>query len=87
MYKKGDIVKVRSCAGSALPIVHVKLLKKVIVKERKGNKIIWPAYIGWEAKLIYKKEVELLRKKFRIPYKFPKDVDTFVYEDDIISKR
>ena len=87
MYKKGDIVKVRSRAGSALPIVHVRLLKKGIVKERKGNKIIWPAYIGWEAKLIYKKEVEVLRKKFRIPYKFPKDVDTFVYEDDIISKR
>ena len=87
MYKKNDIVKVKSCAGSAIPVVHVRLIKKIIVKERKGNKIVWPAYTGWEAKLIYRKEAELLRKKFRIPYKFPEDVDTFVYEDDIISKR
>lgn len=85
-YKVGDIVLVKSRAGTAIPNVHVKLLKKYVIKERKGYKITWPGYIGWDAKLIYKKEIETLRKKFRIPYKFPKDVDTFVYEDDIISK-
>tara|TARA_B100000900_G_C20390263_1_gene638290 strand:+ start:110 stop:385 length:276 start_codon:yes stop_codon:yes gene_type:complete len=86
-YKVGDIVLVKARAGKAIPNVHVKLLKKHVIKEQKGHRVDWPAYIGWDAKLIYKKEVEMLRKKFRIPYKFPKDVDTFVFEDDIISKQ
>jgi len=85
-YKVNDIVLVKSRAGTAIPNVHVKLLKKYVIRERKGLRMDWPGYIGWDAKLIYKKEIEILRKKFRIPYKFPKDVNTFVYQDDIISK-
>ena len=42
-YKVGDIVLVKARAGKAIPNVHVKLLKKYVVKERKGRKIIWPA--------------------------------------------
>tara|TARA_R100000152_G_C6584301_1_gene47044 strand:- start:5 stop:271 length:267 start_codon:yes stop_codon:yes gene_type:complete len=86
-YKVGDIVLVKARAGIAIPNVHVKLLKKIVVLPRKGRTMDWPGYTGWDAKLVYKKEVEILRKKFRIPYKFPKDVGTFVFEDDIISKQ
>ena len=84
-YKVGDIVLVKSPAGPAINNVHVRLLKKHVVKERKGQRIDWPGYIGWEAKLIYKKEVLLLRKKFKIPYEYPNNVKTFVYDEDIIS--
>ena len=87
MYKKGDIVKIQSHAGIAIPPFHVKLLKKIVVKDRKGNKMDWPGYVGWEAELIYKKEVEILRKRFRIPFKFPNDVKTFVFEDEIIIQK
>ena len=84
-YRPGDIVLVKARAGPAIPDVHVKLLKKYIVKKRKGHRIDWPEYIGWDAKLIYKKEVLLLRKKFQIPYEYPNKVETFVYDEDIIS--
>ena len=85
-YKIGDIVLVKSPAGPAIPNVHVKLLKKHVVKERKGNRIDWPGYTCWDAKLIYKKETDLLKKKFRIPYEYPNNVETFVYDEDIIRK-
>jgi hypothetical protein len=83
-YKKNDIVKVKSRVGNIIPDVHVKLIKKIIVKETKGRHLDWPGYIGWECIMIYKNEVEVLRKKFCIPYEFPKNVQTFIYEDDII---
>ena len=83
-YKVGDVVLVKARAGPAIPDVHVKLLKKYNVKEQKGHRIDWPGYIGWDAKLIYKKEVELLKKRFQIPYQYPNDVKTFVYDEDII---
>lgn len=83
-YKVGDVVLVKSTAGPAIPNVHVKLLKKYVVKERKGHRINWPAYIGWDAKLIYKKEILILKKKFRIPYEYPNNVETFVYDEDIL---
>ena len=85
IYNVGDIVLVKARAGVAIPNVHVKLLKKYTIKERKGNRMDWPGYIGWDAKLIYKKEVLLLRKKFQIPYQYPNNVKTFVYDEDIIS--
>ena len=84
-YKVGNIVLVKSPAGSAINNVHVRLLKKHIVKERKGHRMNWPGYISWEAKLIYKNEVLLLKKKFQIPYEYPNNVKTFVYDEDIIS--
>ena len=86
MYKVGDIVKIQSRSGTAIPPFHVKLLKKIIVKQRPGNKIVWPGYIGWEAKLVYKKEAEKLRKNFGIPFKFPDSIDTFVFENEIIKR-
>ena len=85
-YKVGDTVLVKARAGPAIPNVHVKLLKKYIIKKRKGHRIDWPEYIGWDAKLIYKKEILLLKKKFRIPYEYPNNVETFVYDEDIIRK-
>ena len=85
MHKVGDIVKVRSPAGKAIPVVHVKLLKKIVIKPSKGRTMDWPGYVGWEAKLVRKKEVEMLRKRFCIPFKYPNDVETFVFEDDIIT--
>ena len=87
MYKVSDIVRVRSPAGPAIPIVHVKLLKKVVVRSSKGRTMDWPGYTGWEAKLIYKREVDMLRKKFRIPFKWPNDIETFVFEEDIITQK
>ena len=85
MYKKNDIVLVKSRFGNAIPNVHVKLIKKHVRKSHKGTKINWPSYIGWDALLIYKKEVEFLKKRFQIPFKYPNNVKTFVFEEDIIS--
>ena len=85
-YKVGNIVLVKARAGTAIPNVHVKLLKKYVIEERKGRRVDWPGYIGWDAKLIYKKEILLLKKKFRIPYEYPNNVETFVYDEDIMSK-
>jgi len=84
-YSAGDIVLAKSVAGDAIPPIHVKLLKKIEVPERKGTKITWPGYIGWEAELVYESEAQLLRKKFRIPFKFPDEIETFVFESSIIK--
>ena len=85
MYKKGDIVMVRSRVSNIIPDVHVKLKKRIVVKKRKGNHIDWPGYVGWECELINKREIEKLRKRFCIPFMYPKNVETFIYEEDIIS--
>tara|TARA_Y100000593_G_C4189386_1_gene276074 strand:- start:279 stop:545 length:267 start_codon:yes stop_codon:yes gene_type:complete len=84
-YKIGDIVTVKSKMNKVIPKFHVRLLEKKVVKESKGNNMDWPGYIGWECELIYKKEADMLRKKFQVPFKFPNDIATFVYEDEIIS--
>ena len=65
---------------------HVKLNKRIVVKERKGRTFNWPAYTGWDAVLIKKTEVERIRKRWNIPYTFPEDTGTFIYEDEIIKK-
>jgi hypothetical protein len=36
--------------------------------------------------LIYSAEVDVLRKKWHIPFKFPNDVNTFIYEEEIVEK-
>ena len=84
-YKIGDIVTVKSKMNKVIPKFHVRLLEKKVVKESKGNNMDWPGYIGWGCELIYKKEADMLRKKFQVPFKFPNDIATFVYEDEIIS--
>ena len=89
-YKKGDVVLVKSPAGDAIPDIHVKLLKRIIVKGQKGKfngfrySMDWPGYSGWEATPVYQKEIDVLRKKWSIPYTKPCEDITFVYDDDIV---
>ena len=77
MYKKGDKVIIRSCAGDCIPAVQAVLVKKIESSE---------GWSGWECKLINEKEINMLRKEWSIPYKYPEKVDTFVYEEDIVKK-
>ena len=84
--KEGDIVLAKSTAGDCIPVIHVRLLKRIDVKPSKGNRMDWPGYTGWEAELTEPEEAEILRKKWSIPFKFPDDIKTFVYEDCIIKK-
>ena len=85
-YKSGDIVLVRSSAGSAIPDVHVKLLKVHYVQGYKGNVVDWPTYTSWDAVLTKESEVKMLKTRFQIPYSWPDDVMTRVSESDIIKK-
>jgi hypothetical protein len=91
-YKPGDIVLVSSPAGDVIPKVHVKLKKRIIVKERKGRLVgfkksmDWPGYSGWEATLVYQDEIDVLRKRWSIPYTTPGKDITFVYDYNIIKK-
>tara|TARA_R110001583_G_scaffold12612_7_gene55823 strand:- start:5571 stop:5945 length:375 start_codon:yes stop_codon:yes gene_type:complete len=91
-YKSGDVVLVKSPAGDCIPRIHVKLLKRVVVKEKKGRYIgikksmDWPGYSGWEAVAIYQDEIDELRKNWGIPYGKVGDDIIFVYDDCIIKK-
>lgn len=85
-YKINDIVLTQSCKVPAMDPVHVKLIKKVVVHKKKGNNFDWPEYIGWHAELTKKKEVKILRKRWNIPYSFPDNIETFIYEEEIIKK-
>tara|TARA_Y100001938_G_C8038892_1_gene404996 strand:+ start:62 stop:355 length:294 start_codon:yes stop_codon:yes gene_type:complete len=76
MYKVGDIVLVKSCAGDAIPAVHVKLVKKIQSKP----------YARWECQLTIIDEINILRKRWSMPFKHPDNIDTFVYEYNIIKK-
>ena len=79
-YKVGDIVLVKSSAGKAIPNFHVKLLQKI---KRKTS--FDPPYIEWRARLTKRKEADMLRKQWQIPFKFANEVETFVYETHIIK--
>jgi len=68
-YKKEDIVLVKSCAGPAIPHLHVRLLEREVVPPCKGNHIDWPGYSGWTATPVYQKEIEILRKEWSIPFR------------------
>ena len=85
-YKVNDIVLVKSPAGDAIPHIHVKLLKRVVVKPSKGRNMDWPGYSGWEATPVYQKEIDILRKKWSIPFTKPEKDLTFVYDRDILHK-
>ena len=76
-YKVGDIVLVESFAG---PKVHVKLKKRVL-KPKKG----WGAD-GWDAQLIYKKDVDKLRKN-GVPYKKDTKPVVFVFDWHLIKRK
>ena len=84
-YKPGDIVLTKSCAGPAIPPVHVELIKRTHVKAKKGNRIDWPEYVTWDAILVYPEEAKMLRKEWSIPFKFPDDIKTCVFESSIIK--
>ena len=86
MYKENDIVLVKSRAGDSIPHIHVKLLKRIERKAQKGRYFDWLGYVGWDAILIKPEEAEILRKKWSIPFKFPDNIETFVFESDIIKK-
>ena len=85
MYRPNDIIRARFNHIKDMKPVKLKLIKRIEVKERKGNRIDWPGYIGWDAELINRKEIEYLRKRYSIPFKYPKDTVTFIYEDEIIG--
>tara|TARA_R110002020_G_scaffold53941_1_gene150728 strand:+ start:343 stop:633 length:291 start_codon:yes stop_codon:yes gene_type:complete len=77
MYKVGDIVLIKSCAGDIIPAVEAILVEKIESKE---------GWIGWECDLTKPEEADILRKEWSIPLKFPDNIRTFVYEDNIIKK-
>ena len=88
-FKEKDIVLVQSNCCKEMPEIHVRLLKRIegkSLKTLKRERIDWPQVGGWEAELIYSAEVDLLRKKWHIPFKFPNDVSTFIYEEEIVKK-
>ena len=81
-YKVGDIVLVRSSAGKEIPCFHVQLIERIIRKPPKD-----PTYIIWRAKLTNKKEADILRKEWQIAFKFPDNIETVVFESNIIRKQ
>jgi ribulose 1,5-bisphosphate synthetase/thiazole synthase len=80
-YKKNDIVLIQPSAGPAMPKIHVRLIERVVVP-KKGA---WTGYSGWDAELVYKHEVDLLRKEWSIPFEKVGD-RTFVYDSEIIRR-
>jgi hypothetical protein len=75
-YKVGDMVLVESFAG---PQVRTKL-KKRILKPKNG----WGAD-GWDAQVIYEKDVNALRK-FGVPYEKDEKPIVFVFDWQLIKK-
>ena len=85
-WKPGDRVWVRSPAGDGIPEVQVELVSREVREPRKGNTIDWPGYATWNARLIKKSEVEMLRKRWCIPYSWPDERELTVFESDIIKR-
>ena len=85
MYKKGDVVIIQSIAGPAIPQVEARLIERVIVKPQKGRTFDWPGYVGWKCVLTKQEEVDMLRKKWSIPFEWPDKVETFTFEKNIIK--
>ena len=84
-YNKGDIVLAKSPSGEAVPAVHVRLLKRTHIKAKKGKVIDWPEFVLWEAELVKEEEAVMLKKRFGIPFSFPDDIKTNVYENNIVK--
>ena len=77
MYKVDDVVLVESFAG---PRVYVRLKKRIL-----KPKDFWGAD-GWDAQIIYKKDVDKLRRK-GVPYKKDTKPTVFVFDWHIIRKK
>ena len=86
MYKKNDVVIIKSPAGAGIPHVHVKLIEREEVKPSKGRAFDWPGYVGWKCELIKQEEAEILRKEWSIPFRWPDRVNTFTFEENIVKK-
>jgi hypothetical protein len=80
-YEKDDIVLVKSSAGPAIPLFHVKLVERII--RRPPND---PEYIIWRTYLTKEKEVNILKKEWHISFSFPDQIETFILESNIIKK-
>jgi|TARA_Y100000296_G_scaffold74274_1_gene92610 hypothetical protein len=76
-YKVGDVVFVESFAG---PKVQVRLKERIL-----KPKDFWGAD-GWNAQLIYKKEVNSLRKN-GVPYKKDSKPVVFVFDWQMIKRK
>jgi len=76
-YKVGDVVLVDSFAG---PKVRVRLKERLL-----KPKDFWGAD-GWNAQLIYKKEVNSLRKN-GVPYKKDSKPVVFVFDWQMIKRK
>ena len=76
-YKVGDIVLVSSFAG---PKVRVRLKKRIL--KPKG---FWGAD-GWDAQIIYKKDVHVLREH-GVPYKKDEKPMIFIFDWEMIEKK
>ena len=76
IYQKNDIVLVKSFVSHE---IHVRL-KKRILKPKKG----WGAD-GWDAQIIYEKDINILRKS-GIPYKKNEKPIVFVFDWQLIKK-
>lgn len=86
MYKKNDVVIIKSPAGAGIPHVHVRLVEREEVKPSKGNSFDWPGYVGWKCELVKEEEAEILRKEWNIPFRWPDRITTFTFEENIIKK-
>lgn len=86
MYKKNDVVIIKSPAGVGIPHVHVRLVEREEVKPSKGNSFDWPGYVGWKCELVKEEEAEILRKEWNIPFRWPDRITTFTFEENIIKK-
>jgi hypothetical protein len=85
-YSVGDTVLVKCAMAKAIKPFKVKLIKKHVIKERKGNTFTWLGYIGWDAVMVDKKDVIRLRKNWQIPFYYPDKIQTFVFEEEIIKR-
>ena len=85
MYKTSDIVWVR-CRHIDAPPIRVKLLEKEVFKGYEGTYVTFPSYVGWSVLIIDKKDCDMLRKEWCIPFEFPDNRETFVFEEEIIHK-
>lgn len=90
-YKPGDIVLAKSPAGDCIPAVHVRLIERTYVPERKdppfhrGSSVATPEYATWSSVLVRKEDADLLRKEWGIPFKFPNDIKTCTFERCIVK--
>ena len=75
--KVEDVVLIKTFAG---PKVYVRLKKRIL-----KPKDFWGAD-GWDAQIIYKKDVDKLRKS-GVPYKEKEKPIVFVFDWEIIKKR